>query len=135
MTTVFSEDQFFVGKGAGAYPTASAVISDLSALTYDYKYEYKKIRQNRHVEYSNDVLLKVFVRFDSNVKELVFDYFDDVEEQFSNARSNYAIGVISLTNYIKLHEDNIASAIVIDTLTDVDIDLIKIDELVEVNEA
>ena len=135
LTTVFSEDQFFVGKGAGAYPTASAVISDLSALTYDYKYEYKKIRQNRHVEYSNDVLLKVFVRFDSNVKELVFDYFDDVEEQFSNARSNYAIGSISLTNYIKLHEDNIASAIVIDTLTDLDIDAIKIDELVEANEA
>ena len=135
LTTVFSEDQFFVGKGAGAYPTASAVISDLSALTYDYKYEYKKIRQNRHVEYSNDVLLKVFVRFDSNVKELVFDYFEDVEEQFSNARSNYAIGVISLANYIKLQEDNIASAIVIDTLADIDIDSIKIEELVEVNEA
>jgi homoserine dehydrogenase len=29
LKTVFSEDQFFVGKGAGAYPTASAVISDL----------------------------------------------------------------------------------------------------------
>ena len=135
LTTVFSEDQFFVGKGAGAYPTASAVISDLSALTYDYKYEYKKIKQNRHVEYSNDILLKVFVRFDSNVKELVFDYFEDVEEQFSNARSNYAIGVISLANYIKLQEDNIASAIVIDTLADIDIDSIKIEELVEVNEA
>ncbi len=135
LTTVFAEDQFFVGKGAGAYPTASAVISDLSALTYDYKYEYKKIRQNRQVSYSNDVLLKVFVRFDSNVKELVFNYFDEVEEQYSNTRSNYAIGSITLTNYIKLHEDNIASAIVIETLTDLNIDSIKIEELVGVNES
>ena len=40
--THFSDAQFFAGRGAGAYPTASAVISDISALSYDYKYEYKK---------------------------------------------------------------------------------------------
>lgn len=39
----FSDVQFFVGKGVGAFPTASGVLSDLSALTYNYKYEYKKI--------------------------------------------------------------------------------------------
>lgn len=38
----FSEHQFFMGKGAGGYPTGSAVLSDISALTYAYKYEYKK---------------------------------------------------------------------------------------------
>ena len=36
----FSDVQFFSGKGAGAYPTASAVLSDISALSYDYRYEY-----------------------------------------------------------------------------------------------
>jgi homoserine dehydrogenase len=30
----FSEHQFFIGKGAGGYPTGSAVLSDISALTY-----------------------------------------------------------------------------------------------------
>ena len=129
LTTVFSEDQFFVGKGAGAYPTASAVISDLSALTYDYKYEYKKIRQNRQVEYSNDVQLRVFVRFDKDVKALVLDHFEDVEEQFSNSKASYAIGVISLSDYIKLHESNIASAIVIDTLANAE--NILLEELAE----
>jgi homoserine dehydrogenase len=118
LKTVFAEDQFFVGKGAGAYPTASAVISDLSALTYDYKYEYKKIRQNLHVQYSDDVLLRVFVRFDNKDRERIADYFEAIEEQFSNARANYAIGIVSLTNYIRLHKDNIASAILIDTLAD-----------------
>jgi homoserine dehydrogenase len=135
LTTVFSEDQFFVGKGAGAYPTASAVISDLSALTYDYKYEYKKIRQNRQVKYSNDVLLRVFVRFDKQNIEQIGEYFVDIEEQFSNSKANYAIGVISLMEYIKLHNDNIASAIVIDTLADENINAVKIDELMGVSEA
>ncbi|MEI2710310.1 MAG: hypothetical protein V9E96_15045 [Chitinophagaceae bacterium] len=38
----FADQQFFYGKGAGSFPTASAVLSDISALRYDYKYEYKK---------------------------------------------------------------------------------------------
>jgi homoserine dehydrogenase len=111
------------------------VISDLSALTYDYKYEYKKIKQNRQVEYSDDVLLRVFVRFNKSVTERISDYFVDIEEQFSNAKANYAIGVISLTEYIKLHNDDIASAIVIETLADTDIAAVEIDELVAVSEA
>ena len=41
----FAEKQLFVGKGAGSYPTGSAVLSDVSALTYDYRYEYKKRHQ------------------------------------------------------------------------------------------
>jgi homoserine dehydrogenase len=35
----FADKHFFKGKGAGAYPTAAAVLSDISALRYDYKYE------------------------------------------------------------------------------------------------
>ena len=41
--TFFSDRQFFVGRGAGAFPTASAVLSDISAISYDYKSEYKKL--------------------------------------------------------------------------------------------
>ena len=32
----FADKQFFYGKGAGSFPTASAVLSDISALRYDY---------------------------------------------------------------------------------------------------
>jgi len=39
-----ADKQFFYGKGAGGFPTASAVLSDLSALRYNYRYEYKKLR-------------------------------------------------------------------------------------------
>jgi homoserine dehydrogenase len=38
----FSEGQWMVGKGAGAIPTASAVLSDLSALRGGYRYAYRK---------------------------------------------------------------------------------------------
>ncbi|MBN8586100.1 MAG: homoserine dehydrogenase [Ignavibacteria bacterium] len=40
---VYSDKQLFVGKGAGSHPTGSAVLSDISAITYDYKYGYKKL--------------------------------------------------------------------------------------------
>jgi homoserine dehydrogenase len=39
----FADKQFFYGKGAGSFPTASAVLSDIAALRYNYKYEYKKL--------------------------------------------------------------------------------------------
>jgi homoserine dehydrogenase len=120
LKTVFSEDQFFVGKGAGAYPTASAVISDLSALTYDYKYEYKKINQNSSVAFNNDVLLDVA------------EYFEETFEQFSNGKHSYTIGNITLSNYIKLYGEKPVSLIVVDTLSDV-VD-VNIDELVNAAE-
>lgn len=37
-----SDQQFLYGKGAGRYPTSSAVLSDISAYRYNYKYAYKK---------------------------------------------------------------------------------------------
>lgn len=58
----FAEKQIFVGKGAGSYPTGSAVLSDVSALTYDYRYEYKKKEQD-HLSFSNDASVDVIVSF------------------------------------------------------------------------
>ena len=60
--TSFADKQFFMGKGAGAFPTASAVLSDISALSYNYKYEYKKMHQQQH-SLSNNFALEVMVRF------------------------------------------------------------------------
>jgi homoserine dehydrogenase len=59
----FSEKQLFVGKGAGSYPTGSAVLSDISALTYDYRYEYKKLHQATDIAFSNEVSVEAFIRF------------------------------------------------------------------------
>ena len=59
----FSEKQLFVGKGAGSYPTGSAVLSDISALTYQYAYEYKKLNQQSALTFTNDALIEVQVTF------------------------------------------------------------------------
>ena len=93
--SVFAQNQFFVGKGAGGHPTGSAVLSDISALSYDYKYEYKKLRQGpvRRLSYDHD--LKVYVRF-GDVEEVNWADFDHIEERFESGQGSYVIGQLSL---------------------------------------
>ena len=59
----FAEKQVFIGKGAGGYPTGSAVLSDISALTFGYRYEYKKYTQGEGLSFSNEALVDVIVSF------------------------------------------------------------------------
>src|SRR6185312_7811925 len=54
----FADKQFFYGKGAGSFPTASAVLSDISALRYDYHYEYKKLYHHIVPELATDFYIK-----------------------------------------------------------------------------
>ncbi|HRN73478.1 MAG TPA: homoserine dehydrogenase [Ginsengibacter sp.] len=89
----FADKQFFYGKGAGSYPTASAVLSDISALRYNYKYEYKKLYYHTPGELSNDFYLKVYVGF-TEWKQVPKNDFESIEEWHSNDRVNYLIGII-----------------------------------------
>jgi homoserine dehydrogenase len=66
----FSEQQVFIGKGAGGNPTGSAVLSDISALTYDYRYEYKKKSKAGSLSYSLDQLLDIYIRSSTPLPEL-----------------------------------------------------------------
>jgi homoserine dehydrogenase len=50
----FADKQFFSGKGAGGHATGSAVLSDISANSYGYRYEYKKFRQGTVSHYTSD---------------------------------------------------------------------------------
>ncbi|MEO8819930.1 MAG: homoserine dehydrogenase [Ginsengibacter sp.] len=89
----FADKQFFYGKGAGSLPTASAVLSDISALRYDYKYEYKKLRQPIQNELTNDFYVKAYVSF-NNWDHIKKEDFESIEEWHSNENSNYLTGVI-----------------------------------------
>lgn len=89
----FADKQFFYGKGAGSYPTASAVLSDISALRYDYKYEYKKLYHHTPGELTHDFYLKVYVGF-TDWKYVPKDDFESIEEWHSNEQVNYLIGII-----------------------------------------
>ncbi|MFN3917384.1 MAG: homoserine dehydrogenase [Flavobacteriales bacterium] len=58
----FSDTQLFIGKGAGSHPTGSAVLSDISANSYNYQYEYKKKRQQAKYNLDNEKELVVYIR-------------------------------------------------------------------------
>ncbi len=91
--SAFADKHFFKGKGAGAFPTASAVLSDISALRYSYKYEYKKIYHQTDTELTNDFYLKVFVSVD-DIEKINKDDFEWVEEWHNEFRYSWLVGVI-----------------------------------------
>lgn len=91
--SAFADRHFFKGKGAGAFPTASAVLSDISALRYDYKYEYKKIHNQQGTALSNDFYLKVFVGVDE-ISKIKKEDFEWIEEWHNELSSSWLIGVI-----------------------------------------
>jgi homoserine dehydrogenase len=90
----FADKQFFYGKGAGSFPTASAVLSDLSALRYQYKYEYKKLYHHKPLELCNDFYLRVYVSFD-DWTYIPREKFEWVEEWHAETERKYLIGVIA----------------------------------------
>jgi homoserine dehydrogenase len=98
----FADKQFFYGKGAGSLPTASAVLSDISALRYGYKYEYKKLFRDQQNELTNDFYVKTYVAFTdwSHVRK---DDFESIEEWHSNDHNNYLVGII---HFKKLQEND-----------------------------
>ena len=89
----FADKQFFYGKGAGSFPTASAVLSDLSALRYQYKYEYKKLYHHTPHELTNDFYIRVYVSFD-DWKYIPRERFEWIEEWHAETDRKYLIGVI-----------------------------------------
>jgi homoserine dehydrogenase len=98
----FADKQFFYGKGAGSFPTASAVLSDISALRYQYKYEYKKLYHHQPHQLSNDFYLRVYVSFD-DLAAVPRERFEWIEEWHAQEERKYLIGVIS---YAELKENN-----------------------------
>lgn len=88
-----ADEQFFYGKGAGSFPTASAVLSDISALRYNYKYEYKKYYRQQETLLTYNAYLKVYVSFE-NIAQLNTDAFEWIEEWHSRQARSYIIGVI-----------------------------------------
>ena len=92
----FADKQFFYGKGAGSFPTASAVLSDIAALRYNYRYEYKKRYHHKPHELGNDYYLKVYVSFD-DWKYIPRDNFEWIEEWHAQEERKYLIGVLHLS--------------------------------------
>ncbi|WP_343692006.1 homoserine dehydrogenase [Chitinophaga sp.] len=95
LESAFTDKQFFVGKGAGGTATGSAVLSDISALTYNYRYEYKKIRQANSPAFTNDVQLKIYLRYRTADQVHLPDFYN-ISEKYESSTWRYIVGVINL---------------------------------------
>lgn len=98
----FADKQFFYGKGAGSFPTASAVLSDISALKYGYKYEYKKLYYHEPTQLSDDYYLRIFISIE-DWSQLPKHELEWVDEWHSGQGRSYLTGVI---HYSKLKNSN-----------------------------
>ena len=103
----FSDRQYFIGKGAGGHPTGMAVLSDISALRYNYRYEYKRHLKQAQVSFTTNVDVEVYLRF-SNHQLVDTLGFKSISERYYSDASNYVIGIISLQSILKNKEKIIA---------------------------
>ncbi len=109
---LFSDKQLFIGKGAGSYPTASAVLSDISALKYDYQYEYKKESDQLNLIHDNDIYVNVFVS--SNSISFIEKYeLKEQNEIYVSRDSVFRTGWIKLRDLDQIGRDLNTSVIIL----------------------
>jgi homoserine dehydrogenase len=99
----FYEKQFMFGKGAGGFPTGSAVLSDITARMHGYKYEYKKRKYFDSPQFTNDVQIKIYLRYKNVIDFEHFD-FESIDEKYTSKDYNYVIGTINLKNLHKVQK-------------------------------
>ena len=95
----FSGEQFLQGRGAGSLPTGAAVLSDISALSHGYRYEFKKFVQKKAPVFTNDVLVYAYLRYTSP-KDLERIEFSEVTERYTGSDYHYVVGKVNLKNLI-----------------------------------
>jgi homoserine dehydrogenase len=100
----FADKQFFCGKGAGGHATGCAVLSDISANSYGYKYEYKKHQQATVSNYTRDIKLEIYLRYKDEKDREKFG-FDEVSEYFCGRDYKYVTGAIGLNRLYDLREE------------------------------
>ncbi len=98
------DKQFMFGKGAGGHPTGSAVLSDITALVHNYRYEYKKMNYYTNLRYENDGEIEIYLRYTNESDLQKFD-FKEITETYSGPQCNYKIGIISIKNLLKIKDE------------------------------
>jgi homoserine dehydrogenase len=99
----FADQQFFFGKGAGGHPTGSAVLSDIAALRYDYQYEYKKAKERNGLNFTNNIELNIYLRYEDESLVEALDFIH-IHERYYSGSYKFVIGKINLQNLIDYQE-------------------------------
>ena len=95
----FADKQLFIGKGAGSFPTASAVLSDISALQYQYQYEYRKsdIASNQLI---TDFQVHAYIG-STSLDDVQAIRMDETDSLFSGKEYAYKTGRISFQQLLQ----------------------------------
>ncbi len=99
----FSGEQFLQGRGAGSLPTGAAVLSDISALSHGYRYEFKKFAQKKAPVFTNDALIQVYLRYNSQ-KDIETIVFHEITEKYTGTDYHYVVGKVNLKTLIANRE-------------------------------
>lgn len=100
---LFYYKQFMFGRGAGGHPTGSAVLSDITARLYGYRYEYKKLRSDRQPAYTTDFSFRVYFRY-TNPADRHLLTFEHVDETYTSATNNYLVGYVCMSELVQKAE-------------------------------
>ena len=100
----FYYKQFMFGRGAGGYPTGSAVLSDIMACHYNYKYEYKKLNAEVVPEYTDDFVFRIYLRY-TNEEDLELFNFLKIRESYTSESSSYVVGDVRLSELYAIKDE------------------------------
>ena len=105
---LFYDKQFMFGRGAGGHPTGSAVLSDITACAYNYRYEYKKRNDSVLPHYTTDHSFRIYFRYKTDEQRNLLT-FSKIREQYSSEEYSYIIGDVSISN-LKSHQEELRVA-------------------------
>ena len=100
----FYYKQFMFGRGAGGYPTGSAVLSDIMACHYNYKYEYKKLNAEVVPEYTDDFVFRIYLRYSSEEDRALFKFLK-VRESYTSESCSYVVGDVRLSDLYAIKDE------------------------------
>ena len=93
---LFYYKQFMFGQGAGGFPTGSAVLSDITAQLYDYRYQYKKLQSPHQLQFTNDYKVRIYYRYDTPAILNLLN-FSTIHESYYSDTYKYVVGDIDLS--------------------------------------
>jgi homoserine dehydrogenase len=112
----FTSGQVYVGKGAGSYPTGLAVLSDIAALSTDYKYCYRKLKKKSagHLEFADPFYefdLKIYIGYD-NPEDIVGLELHSIEKEDKVSDRKYIVCRCSVSSMKKLSKEQLSKIFV-----------------------
>ncbi len=94
---LFYGKQFLVGRGAGGHPTSSAVLSDIAATRYDYRYRYKRMHRDNLPVYSDDIAFRIYMRY-NDPSDVELMRFEEISERYVSDDYRYVVGKVRLSS-------------------------------------